>query len=200
MFYLGYLLPLIAAATQTEALYTGTLPMNVPTFEVTMSGVEPFFAGMQLNGTWVMDHGDDLSPTQQIDFIPDIPYASLQPIRALKRNVSIKYEMPAMRRERLQKFWNENGYTFIEAPKGWIPVKQQDIALAERARTMASGTVAAYRYETPSAQNLPLAKGDSVSPTSLHAIRAAVILAGLIVMGIAAAIVLRRKQEWTPLE
>ncbi len=129
---------LLAATTQTEALFTdGMPPSDVPTFEVAIGDDPPFFAAVRIGGAWVTDHRTEIRDTQSIELVMDSPFYTAAPFSVPMRRATLKYEAPAMRRARLEELWRENGFTFVETAAGWRPVREADIALAKRAHAMA---------------------------------------------------------------
>ena len=95
------LLFVLSAVSQTDALFTGTVPAEIPTFSVTLSGAAPFYAAMQVGGQWVTDRNQEIKPTQEVEFVPDIPWRTHEVVRTSMRRAAVSYEAPAMRRERL---------------------------------------------------------------------------------------------------
>lgn len=148
---------LLAQTSQTDALFSGAVPQDVPTFHVREKGGPPLYAGLKVDGVWVRESGTDFGPTQQIEVYPDTPWAGQEPYRTLGRRLEITYETGAMRRERLRKTWEDLGYVFRETPGGWRPILKDDADHADRAR----GLVEAVRR-----QPAPAAEGgaDTASP------------------------------------
>lgn len=132
------LLFVITALSQADALFTGTVPAEIPTFSVSISGSEPFYAAMRVGGEWIKDRNQEIKSNQEVEFVPDIPWRTGEVVRSPMRRAEINYEAPAMRRERLTNTWKSMGYVMMETAAGWSPVKEADIQLAERAQTMAA--------------------------------------------------------------
>ena len=200
--FLAVITVLLAASTQTDALFTVTMPPpSVPTFEVITEGQSPFFAGMKTGGAWVTDYSMEIKPTQNVEFVLDNPFYTATSLSMPMRRAQIKYEPPAMRRARLEKIWTENGYTFLETSSGWKAVRTEDIELATRARKMAApqtSTVnAAFDFPSPE-HNIP-ATGRSNARTLLI-LRVAIIVAGGIVAGATLKIIFRMEASWKTLE
>lgn len=189
---LGLVITLLGAASQSDALFSGPVPREAPTFEVVISGQTPFHAGIRIGGQWVTDRSMDIKPTQTIECVPDIPLYSYQPVEILKRHVTLNYEAPAMRRARLERQWEELGYTIIETAAGWRPVKKDDILLAERARQLASAEPPVI--ETPAADAHPATEtaGARWSPAMLLTVRITIIMAGVVVAFLIVWLMLRR--------
>lgn len=188
---------LAAAATQTDALFTGVVPAEAPTFEVTMTGArQPFYAALRLEGQWVLDHRMEIRPEQVIELVPDIPYYTGEITRTMMRNATLVYEAPAMRRKRLHDLWTSMGYTFLETKSGWQAVKEEDIQLAKRAQEMADNSIftpssQALAAATASSQH-PVSNENSLSPAKLWSMRIGIILLGL--LALAATYILARKK------
>jgi hypothetical protein len=193
---------LLAASTQTDALFTVTMPPpSVPTFEVITEGQSPFFAGMKISGTWVTDYSLEIKPTQNVEFVLDNPFYTATSLSMPMRRAQIKYEPPAMRRARLETIWMQNGYTFLETSSGWRAVKKEDIELAARARNMATVQKApvSVTFDIPSPEHASPAAGTS-NARMLFMLRAAIIIAGGIIAGVALKIIFRKQAGWKALE
>lgn len=139
---------LLAQTSQTDALFSGAVPQDVPTFRVSEKGGAPLYAGLKVDGAWVRDSGADFKPTQEIEVYPDTPWSAQEPYRTLGRRLEITYETGAMRRERLRKTWEDLGYVFRETPAGWRPILKDDADHADRAR----GLVEAVRRQPAPAE------------------------------------------------
>ncbi len=140
---LNLLVILAAARAQTYDLVTGPVPAEASTFKISIGNGEPFYGALRVEGRWVCDHGADISPTQVIECVPDVPFHTGESSRVLMRNVQLVYEPPAMRRNRLEEVWTSLGYTFLKTAAGFRVVRQEDIRLAQRARDMSQSTYAA---------------------------------------------------------
>lgn len=193
---------LLTASTQTDALFTITMPPpSVPTFEVITEGQSPFFAGMKISGAWVTDYSLEIKPTQNVEFVLDNPFYTATSLFMPMRRAQIKYEPPAMRRARLEKIWTENGYTFLETSSGWKAIRTEDIELAARARNMATAqTITANAvFDFPPPAHESPASGTSNARTLLM-LRAAIIIAGGIAAGVTLKIIFRKEADWKTLE
>ena len=193
---------LLVAATQTDALFTVSMPPpDVPTFEVTLAGEAPFFAGMRINGRWVTDYNTEIRPTQNVEFVLDTPFSATAPFTVPMRRVQTKYEPPAMRRARLETIWTSNGYTFLETASGWKAVRKEDIELAERSRRMAAlqkkETVAQFSINGPAAT--PASTG-GLNARMLLILRATIIVIGCLAAGVALKFILSKETDWKTLE
>lgn len=182
------LLFVLSAVSQTDALFTGTVPAEIPTFSVTLSGAAPFYAAMQVGGQWVTDRNQEIKSTQEVEFVPDIPWRTHEVVRTSMRRAAVSYEAPAMRRERLAKTWKSMGYTILETASGWSPVKEKDIQLAERAKSMAENLEKRLRpvSDAPAAAEaaaVPEDAGAAMRPAILWTLRAAIVLVGLSLAG-----------------
>lgn len=133
---IAFLLFLTAQTAQAEALFSGPVPADVPTFQVIHRGGEPYYAGLKVDGKWVQDRNAEFRASQEVDIVLDSPGTNQDAVRTTFRNLQIKYETPVMRRNRLEKAWEARGYSFRETANGRIPVLQEDAAYAERARNM----------------------------------------------------------------
>ena len=152
-----FLLTVLAYSTQNEALFSGSVPEKVPTFQVTVRGSEPFYAGMRVNGKWVDDASTEIPPRQEVELVPDAPWQTQETYRILRSKVEAKYETPAMRRERLHKALAAQGYSLRETGNGWRPVRDIDMQYAERMRKMlAASRKTAAETPVPAAASEPV--------------------------------------------
>jgi hypothetical protein len=127
-----FLLTILAYATQNEALFAGSVPEKVPTFQATVRGSEPFYAGVRVNGKWIDEPSTEIPPRQEVELVPDAPWQTQDTYKILCSKVELKYETSAMRRDRLQKALAAQGYTLRETANGWRPVRDLDAQYAER--------------------------------------------------------------------
>jgi len=130
------LVTILAYSTQNEALFAGSVPESVPTFQVTVRGSEPFYAGIRVDGKWLDDASTDIASRQEVELVPDAPWPAQETYRILRSKVDMKYEASAMRRDRLQKSLAAQGYSLRETAGGWRPVRDTDAQYAERMRKM----------------------------------------------------------------
>ncbi len=143
------LLAILGYSTQNEALFAGSVPESVPTFQVTVRGSEPFYAGIRVDGSWVKDASTEIAPRQEVELVPDAPWQAQETYRVLRSRVEMKYETSAVRRDRLRKTLAAQGYSLRETATGWRPVRDEDGQYADRMRKMlaaqqsAAGTPAA---------------------------------------------------------
>ena len=183
------LLFVMAALSQADALFTGTVPAEIPTFSVSISGSAPFYAAMRIGGEWVRDRNQEIKSTQEVEFVPDIPGRTAEVVRSSMRRAEINYEAPAMRRERLANIWKSMGYVMMETAAGWSPVKEEDIQLADRSQTRleelekllypeAGAPAAAASTLTPEET-----KSGGLSTSALWGMRGAIVLLGLAAAG-----------------
>lgn len=149
---------LLAQTSQTDALFAGAVPQDVPTFRVSEKGGTPLYAGLKVDGAWVRESGTDFAPTQEIEVYADTPWSVQEPYRTLGRRLEITYETGAMRRERLRKSWEDLGYVFRETPGGWRPILKDDADHADRARGLVE---AVRRQPAPAAES-----GASTAPAA----------------------------------
>lgn len=197
----AYIMVLATAFAQTDILYTASMPpSDVPTFEVTVKGQAPFYAGIRIGGGWLKDQGTEIKPTQKVDFVVDNPFYTGTSVSVLMRDAQIRYEAPAMRRARLERIWDESGYTFLETASGRKAVLKQDIELAERARKMAAAaeTKPTQLELTPSSS--PPKETGNTGAKKMLLIRASVILAGCAVGAIVLKYIFRAQPGWNRLE
>jgi hypothetical protein len=131
-----FLLSVLAYSTQNEALFAGSVPENVPTFQVTVRGSQPFYAGVRVNGKWIDDASTEIAPRQEVELVPDAPWQAQETYRFLRSKVEMKYEANAMRRDRLHKALAAQGYSLRDTANGWRPVRDSDVQYAERMRKM----------------------------------------------------------------
>ncbi len=197
---LGLVISILAAPTQTDALYSGAVPREATTYEVFLSGQESFYAAVQIDGMWVAAHTTDIKPQQQIVLVPDIPLYSSEPIKTMMRHVRLQYEPAAMRRDRLERFWADQGYTFLETAVGWRAVKEEDIQLAERARELARNSRRNPVAASPARITLENVV-DTPRRTSggVWAARIVIVLAGIAAAGIIIRLSLRGNEGWMKL-
>lgn len=193
---------LLFSATRTDALFTVTMPPpDVPTFEVTIAGDAPFFAGIRINGTWITDYSAEIKPTEKVEFVVDSPFYTTAPFSVTMRHAQIKYEAPAMRRARLETIWTGNGYVFLDTASGWKPIRKEDIELAQRARKMADiqkeRAVANFAASKPTAMET---SPGALSAKTLLVFRAAIILLGCLISGVALKLIWRKEANWKALE
>lgn len=141
---------LLAQTSQTDALFSGAVPQDVPTFRVSEKGGAPLYAGLKVDGAWVRESSTDFKPTQEVEVFPDIPGGPQESYRTLGRRLEITYETGAMRRERLRKTWEDLGYVFRETPGGWRPILKDDADHADRARNLVE---AVRRQPAPAAES-----------------------------------------------
>ncbi len=198
---LGLVISILAAPTQTDALYGGAVPREATTYEVFLSGQDSFYAAVQIDGVWVATHTMDIKPQQQIVLVPDIPLYASEPIKTMMRHVTLQYEPPAMRRDRLERFWADHGYTFLETNAGWRAIKMEDIQLAERARVLARNSTRPSVATSPSQITLDAVVDTPVRASrGLWAARIMIVLAGIAAAGILIRLSLRGKEKWMKLE
>lgn len=192
---------LFSAASRNEALFTGTVPINVPTFKVTTSTGETFHAAIRSNGQWVLDQNPDLKPTENPEFVPDIPFYQGQPRKLLIRNVTIEYELPQKRRNRLEETWKQMEYTFLETSAGWMPIKNTDIQLAERARAMAASAKSnTITEDLFSAKNEMGGLEPSEATPRIWLFRGGIIILGILTLTAIYFMVFRKSNTWTPVQ
>ncbi len=158
--FLNLLITMVFTAAQTDALYAGPVPAEVPTFEVTIGSSPSFYAALRIDGQWVREHSTEIKPNLVVDFVPDGPTYTGEPSRTLMRNAKVVYEPPAMRRKRLHEMWDTLGYTFLETPSGWRRIRKEDLHLAERARHLAQ---AVAQGQTPPPSSDVTQEQDSAS-------------------------------------
>lgn|GEM_PF-785914 len=194
-----------ALAGQTDALYAGAVPADVPTFKVTLGTAPAFYAALRVDGDWVLDHRTELKPSQVVDFVPDDPFYTGEPTRKLMRNARVEYEPPAMRRKRLSDMWTSHGYTFLETAAGWRAIKETDIKQAARARDMAR---TASPAGVPASGQAPDATGTGAGAAPVQprfstgvvwSIRAGICAAVVLVLVVIFIFGRREKEEWTRL-
>ena len=193
-----------ALAAQTDALYAGAVPADVPTFKVTLGSAPAFYAALRVDGAWLLDHRTELKSSQVIDFVPDDPFYVGEPSRTLMRNAHVEYEPPAMRRKRLSETWASHGYTFLETPAGWRAVRATDIEQAARARDMARAASPLANTATSPLDATETGTGNAparkrFSTGVVWSIRAGICLAVALVLGIIFVFGRREKGEWTSL-
>ncbi len=132
------LLAILGYSTQNEALFAGSVPEKASTFQVTVKGSEPFYAGIRLSGKWIEDASTEIGPRQEVELVPDAPWQTQESYRVLRSKVEMKYEASAMRRDRLRKTLSAQGYSLRETANGWRPVRDTDAQYADRMRKMAA--------------------------------------------------------------
>lgn len=198
------LILLIAAAAQTDVLFAGPVPAEVPTFEVTLGTRAPFHAGLRIDGHWVHDHGTEIPPTTVVDFVPDTPFYSGAPSRTLMRNAHLVYEPPAMRRKRLEDLWDSLGYTFLETTSGWRRVRKEDLELAQRAQELAQ---AADTVQQTAKGKSPVSKTASTAaqktrfgPGLIWLYRAGILLSAVLLLVLIFVFGSRHNTRWQRLE
>ncbi|NLV46905.1 MAG: hypothetical protein GXY07_20685 [Candidatus Hydrogenedentes bacterium] len=198
---LRFIAILLAGYAQTEALFTGPVPAEVPTFRVTLGSAPPFHAAIRIDGNWVMDHSVEIKPTQVVDFVPDDPFYTGNASRTLMRNAQIAYEAPAMRRKRLQELWTAQGYAFLNTRSGWRAVKEEDIGRAKRAREMSevmnhgnrtSSTTLSTTTGTPASEN-----SVRFSPVQMWVIRISILSGAAILLVLIYVFSRQDKGAWT---
>lgn len=200
---LHQVLVLLAVIAQTDALYAGAVPADVPTFNVTLGSAPPFYAALRIGSAWVMDHRTEIKPTQVVEVIRDDPFHAGEPNRTLMRNIQTVYEPPAMRRKRLQEVWGLHGYTFLETASGWRAVLETDVQKANRAREMAKAvsTSTGAPIDAPSAVTAkePPAAATRFSANLLWLARAGIVAAVALLLGLIYFFGRSEKSPWTRL-
>lgn len=157
-----FLCTILAFSTQNEALFAGSVPESVPTFQVTVRGSEPFYAGMRVDGKWIDDASTEIPPRQEVELVPDAPWPAQETYRILRSKVEAKYEASAMRRDRFRKALAAQGFSLRETASGWRPVLDSDAQYAERMRKM----LAAVR-QTAADEPVPeVAQSPAVDPAA----------------------------------
>ncbi len=152
-----FLLTILAYSTQNEALFAGSVPEKVPTFQMTVRGSAPFYAGMRVNGKWVDDAGTEIPPRQEVELVPDAPWQTQETYRILRSKVEAKYETPAMRRDRLHRALATQGFSLRETANGWLPVRDSDMQYAVRMRKMlAASRQSAAETPAPAVPSSPV--------------------------------------------
>ncbi|HOC68899.1 MAG: hypothetical protein BWX80_01828 [Candidatus Hydrogenedentes bacterium ADurb.Bin101] len=196
---------ILIAAAQTDALYAGPVPAEVPTFEVTIGNTPPFFAALQIDGYWVSDHSTEIKPNLVVDFVPDGPGYVGEPSRTLMRNAKVVYEPPAMRRKRLEEMWDALGYTFLETTSGWRRIREEDLHLAERARRMAEAAAkgaASFASEGLAANHNSPGTGPTAPgrPVTAWLYRTGILLITIILLWLIYFLGTRRTRPWQRLQ
>ena len=161
------IIALLAGGTQNEALFSGSVPEKACTFNVTVHGSQPFYAGVRVNGKWIDDPSTEIPPRQELELVPDAPWPAQETYRYLSSKVDRKYEASAMRRDRLQKALKAQGYSLRETANGWRPVRDLDVKYAERLRKM----LAASRQSvvvTPVQEAPPAPVQDAAAATTMR--------------------------------
>ena len=197
---------LLAQASQTDALFSGAVPQDVPTFRVSEKGGASLYAGLKVDGAWVRDSGVDFAPTQEVEVHPDTPWAPQEPYRTLVRRLEIAYETGAVRRERLRTSWEGMGYVFRETPAGWRPILKDDADHADRARAL----VEAVRKQPAAQEAAPAGEGVSVPPPENPPAaggRGRLLALGALVLGVGGALLwlvvkklILDERPWTPVQ
>lgn len=196
---------LLAQTSQTDALFAGAVPQDVPTFRVSEKGGTPLYAGLKVDGAWVRESGTDFAPTQEIEVYADTPWSAQEPYRTLGRRLEITYETGAMRRERLRKTWEDLGYVFRETPGGWRPILKDDADHADRARSL----VEAVRRQPAAAAE---SGADTASPAQTDSAapaggRGRILAQGVFLLAVGGALLwlvvkklILEEKPWTPVQ
>ncbi len=198
-----YLLMVLAQVQQTDVLFGGPVPADVPTFEVRDGRSDPFYAGVKVDGNWLRDSNAELAPTTKLELYPDIPWQGQEVYSRLKRGVELKYETPVMRRERLRRVWTDYGYTFIETSAGWRPVLQDDANYSERARQLIAKAETRQAALAASAPPDALASEKTGSSAGgrgglLAAALGVLVVGGVLLAVIVKVMVLPGEEPWKP--
>ena len=180
---------LLAGYMQTEALLNGPVPADVPTFKVTLGSGPDFYAGIRINGAWVMDHTHEIKATQVVEFVPDDPFYTGTLNRTMMRNAVVSYEIPAMRKKRLEELWTSHGYKFLSTRSGVRAVKEQDVEMAETAREMAASLQAKQSSsktdQSSSADEMPPVNTENAfSPTVLWIARICIAVGTILLLAL----------------
>jgi len=171
---------LLSLTAQTDCVTAGSVPEDVPTFEVTFGDGSSGHVGIQINGEWVEDRYADIPGYQRLDLYFDTPWAEREPSGVRRSSLEqIRFEPIALRESRLKRGWAESGYILIETAAGCQALPEVELELAERARAMVDAQLRAPESEV----------ADEPPPTPKIGWRdflphAAVILVGLAAAGV----------------
>ena len=116
---------LLAGYMQTEALLNGPVPADVPTFKVTLGSGPDFYAGIRINGAWVMDHTHEIKATQVVEFVPDDPFYTGTLNRTMMRNAVVSYEIPAMRKNVWKSFGQATATSFSAPAPAYVRLRSK---------------------------------------------------------------------------
>jgi hypothetical protein len=125
------LFPLLAAAVPEAP------PAEAKTFRITIEDTDNLVCGaIRAGGKWVDDYNRLDESVMRVEIVPDTPWAPQEPFREFRNRIRVHYETEARRRKRHEEGWEEAGYTFIDTENGRMPLLQEELELAERAREL----------------------------------------------------------------
>ncbi len=132
------LLLIITTITAIEDAHLyGYIPGDIPTFSVYLNGEKQGVVALKLGDDWYRENEVNLSPGQRPTWYFETPWAPQAPQLELRGTVVYQREIDSLRKQRLSKGWEENGYTFEKGPNGVQRIYKAHIQYAQRSRTMA---------------------------------------------------------------
>lgn len=122
--------------------FYGAIPQDVPVYRVILSegqNTREEYAAIKYNHEWIDASRENLPPASRIELIFDAPWdaaRSSESIRYSPDRVQFEHQSGRLREVRLEREWQDAGFTIMETNGTKIPVREGEIALAERAAQM----------------------------------------------------------------
>lgn len=199
--------PEAASPREYPAEFYGMVPRGTQTFEVRYSSGgshQTIEAGIRLSttpdATWVHTV-EGIPPRRRIYLYPDTPWdpRSQAPVDVLYNDrVTITPKQKQLRDERLRKGWEDNGYKIEPTTK--LPVRAETINLAERAREMESQLIAQSPVYAQAQAEVAVVADTTEAPPSQDFRKywrhAAVVAAGLVLLGLVARFLIFPNAGW----
>ncbi len=109
---------LIYAPTACD--FFGEIPENIPTFKIKFHRDQTeLYGALRIQEEWIKDTSPTNLETKAVEIVVDTPWEHPQPRRReLGQKIDISYEVPALRKKRLEEGWRKSGYTILDTPQG----------------------------------------------------------------------------------
>lgn len=140
--------------------FFGEIPEDVPTFRIKfLRDHSEVFGAIRIQGEWVRDTSPIDLQTKALEIVIDIPWEHPQPQRReLGQRVDISYEVPALRKKRLEEGWKKSGFIVVDTPNGRKTIHSKDyrnaINVIKKAHEIYSSTKEPTLYYSPTGKEI----------------------------------------------
>ncbi|MCX8065792.1 MAG: hypothetical protein N3G21_11585 [Candidatus Hydrogenedentes bacterium] len=140
--------------------FFGEIPENIPTFRIKFQRDQSeVFGAIRIQGEWLKDTSPVYLKTKAIEIVIDTPWEHPQPLRReLGQKVDIYYEVPVLRKKRLEEGWKKTGFTIIDTPQGKRVINSNDyknaINVLKKSHEIYSITAEPPLYYSPESKNI----------------------------------------------
>lgn len=119
--------------------FYGEIPENIPTFSIKVQREQPeFYGGIIVQGQWIDNSSLPELKSKSVEIVIDTPWETPQiHRRELGHRLELSYEVPALRKKRLEEGWKKAGYILLDTPQGKKVIKETIYKQALKAIEMA---------------------------------------------------------------